>query len=389
MKVRAVSVGFCGSPEWEELRSRLHVAKKIGTTVKSSIETCFGEEDIVQELRLVTSPFGEWASSIDLEALDKELDEAGVENISLGKAVSDEDVAMLPKVIAASTKISCSAALRHDGHGPDPEHAEKLAEFICTLTSEQGFRFCVASQCPDGIPFFPVATRASGDEEKFFISVALENSDVLVQASRRARDLVHFRTELIDAMNPILRKIEKAVKIATTAERAEQKGFAGAVVEYMGTDPSWNPSLEKDESIVLGFETVLGHPFGSRGTLAVAAASTAALRSLEGKTVGYVGLMLPVMEDFYLAERVQEKRVGLSDILQLSSVCGVGLDTVPIPAAASSKDVTRVIMDVGSLSVRWNKPLSLRLLRVDGSAGDPVDLNDDRLVPAAVMSIDS
>jgi uncharacterized protein (UPF0210 family) len=63
---------------------------------------------------------------------------------------------------------------------------------------------------------------------------------------------------------------------------------------------------------------------------------THAVKSLANngiKLIGYNGLMLPVMEDLILAERASEipSTFTLRDLLMFSSVCGVGLDTVPVP----------------------------------------------------------
>ena len=46
---------------------------------------------------------------------------------------------------------------------------------------------------------------------------------------------------------------------------------------------------------------------------------------------GYCGLMLPVLEDPVLAQRAGEGRYSVRDLLLYSSVCGTGLDVVPVP----------------------------------------------------------
>ena len=128
-----------------------------------------------------------------------------------------------------------------------------------------------------------------------------------------------------------------------------------------------NPGLFPLESIGNGMEYLLRHPaapgmdippvgldncFGSFNTLTVVSLITAALRQLqtEGEVllVGYNGIMLPVMEDLVLADRaagsvwdvmrpdlpaISHPRgtYTLRDLLVFSTVCGVGLDTVPIP----------------------------------------------------------
>ena len=50
----------------------------------------------------------------------------------------------------------------------------------------------------------------------------------------------------------------------------------------------------------------------------------------------------------------------------MSSVCGVGVDTVPIPGNINADDLTSLILDVAALAGRWNKPLSCRVFPVHG-----------------------
>lgn len=81
---------------------------------------------------------------------------------------------------------------------------------------------------------------------------------------------------------------------------------------------------------------------GEFGTLAAVSAVTSAVKSLAShgiKLIGYNGLMLPVMEDLILAERASQNppTFSLRDLLIFSSVCGVGLDTVPVPGAMCEK----------------------------------------------------
>jgi uncharacterized protein len=52
----------------------------------------------------------------------------------------------------------------------------------------------------------------------------------------------------------------------------------------------------------------------------------------------------------------------------LSAVCGLGLDTVPLPGDFSLMQLERIILDVASLAVKLDKPLTARLLPVPGKA---------------------
>ena len=88
---------------------------------------------------------------------------------------------------------------------------------------------------------------------------------------------------------------------------------------------------------------------GDWGTLATVSAVTRAIKNLgiekPGRDYiqlcGYSGLMLPVMEDLILAERASQvpPRFTLRDLLTYSAVCGVGLDTVPIPGDTSAEKI--------------------------------------------------
>jgi hypothetical protein len=132
-----------------------------------------------------------------------------------------------------------------------------------------------------------------------------------------------------------------------------------------------------------------GHgPVGGPGTLALAAALTAAIQGTGLPTCGYCGLMLPLMEDVVLARRWEEGRLGLGALLACSAVCGTGLDTVPVAGDCSSEDLARVISDVASLAVRLRKPLSARLLPVPGKvAGDLSEFSSPYLVNTVIKAL--
>jgi uncharacterized protein (UPF0210 family) len=139
------------------------------------------------------------------------------------------------------------------------------------------------------------------------------------------------------------------------------------------------PYPAPERSIAHAIEMVSGVPFGGAGTLAAAAFVTGTLREARDllPTVGYSGLMLPVLEDQTLADSVADRRVTLDTLLLLSAVCGLGLDTIPLPGNVTTEELERIILDMASLAVRLDKPLTARLLPVPGkSAGDPVEWPD-------------
>eukprot|EP01032_Pedospumella_encystans_P003328 gene3328-3931_t len=106
------------------------------------------------------------------------------------------------------------------------------------------------------------------------------------------------------------------------------------------------------------------------------------------KLVGYSGLMLPVMEDIILAQRASEGRYNMRDLLTFSAVCGVGLDTVPIPGDTSAEALAGVYQEVATLAFRLNKPLSCRVLPMQGKvAGDVTNVVSPYLCNTTVFAI--
>jgi hypothetical protein len=76
----------------------------------------------------------------------------------------------------------------------------------------------------------------------------------------------------------------------------------------------------------------------------------------------------------------------LRDLLLFSSVCGTGLDVVPVPGDTSVETLANIIIDVAAQSVKLRKPLSVRLYLIPGAeVGDPVHVDDALLTDSVVF----
>jgi uncharacterized protein len=306
----------------------------------------------VQTLRLSTRPvFDDMAPTAayarDLQAM---LDDAGLTYCSLGPATSG--VETIPDLLIGNDALNCTVRL--DGH---LRAARPAAEAMLRLANETqegfgNFRFAVLACVPPGAPFFPAAYHEGPGN----LTVGLQGASIVVRAAKGGLDGLTERV--------VAAVTEEATPVVHLAERVA----AELGVRFGGIDLS--PAPNGEDSIAAAFEEAADE-FGAPGTLAVAAALTAALRGTTLPTCGYNGLMLPVMEDVIIARRWEEGRIGLHDLLAYSSVCGTGLDTVPLPGDSSAEDITRLLLDVTALAVRLRKPLSARLFPVPGTrSGD-------------------
>ena len=157
-------------------------------------------------------------------------------------------------------------------------------------------------------------------------------------------------------------------------------------IKFVGIDASLAPM--GDDSIAYAMEQQLPGYFGERGTLTVAAGLTRTLQSLELPLCGYSGLMLPVLEDVGLGKRSEAGYFNLDSLLLYSTVCGTGLDTIPIPGDASTSQIAAILTDVATLSIQLSKPLSVRLFPVPGcNAGCSTAFDSPYLTNTTVMQI--
>jgi uncharacterized protein len=232
-------------------------------------------------------------------------------------------------------------------------------------------RFAAAAACPPHVPFYPASYYAEDERNQGRpeFGLALEAADLAVRAFEEARTREEARDNLL------------ALLVEQGTKAAEACGAVGAEfgLTFTGLDISMAPYPSPDRSTARALEMLIGGPLGSPGTLAAAAFFTGVLKEARSQlpTVGYSGLMLPVLEDQTLADRAGEGLVTLDTLLLLSAVCGLGLDTVPLPGDISLEQLERIILDMASLAVRLDKPLTARLFPVPGrSAGDPAEWPD-------------
>jgi uncharacterized protein len=343
----------------------------------------------VETLRVATSPFIAHLSAGDRETalpLLERLDALAIAHgitASIGPVLAADRVDVeLPRWAAELTRttknLSFSIVVASPEGGVHARAAAVAAETMTAVATatEDGvanFRFAAAANILPGTPFFPVAYHQGPDA----VAVGLESPSLVQQALGTAAS-VHDATDRLRGMLDVA--FAPVAGLAEALARREGR-------TYLGIDPS--PAPGPDCSIGAAIEALTHVPFGSASTLEACAVITAALKTLQARTCGYAGLMLPVLEDPILAQRATEGRYGIRDLLLFSSVCGTGLDVVPIPGDTPPSTVAGLIRDVAALSSTLRKPLSARLFLIPGKkAGEIVRFADPRLTECAVLKVD-
>jgi len=157
---------------------------------------------------------------------------------------------------------------------------------------------------------------------------------------------------------------------------------------YLGIDTS--PAPSKDCHSMVDVYKLLGVPyFGASGTVETSALLTKVFKSITDiDMVGFSGLMLAVTEDKGLAQATLDNEFDIPMLLTNSAVCGIGLDTVPIPGDTPKNKLCALMRDTGTMAYRLNKPLTVRVFPVpELDAGDITQFESSDLCNCAVLAV--
>lgn len=343
----------------------------------------------LQTNRVAFPPFPNWWDEQDgarhrAEALIARWQKAGADYLSLGPVQLGHDarwIERLEKLLGTGGALFASAEVADTEGRIDTARCAAVARLIkvASRIEENGFGnlyFTALANCPPGSPFFPVAYHRPGAPPSF--ALALEAADVALNAIRGASSLQEARKNLQEAIESKAKTLQDEA-----GELAREHD-----IKFAGIDFSLAPFPEQPRSLAGALEALgLGHA-GAPGSIFAAAFITEAIDRAQFQRCGFSGLMLPVLEDAVLAQRAAEKRITVNDLLGLAAVCGVGLDTIPLPGDVSEEVLRGILLDVAALAARLRKPLTARLMPLPGlAAGDEVHFDFPYFADSRVMSL--
>ena len=382
MKIRSITV-FC-EPGYPINRLMLQQVGIFANHARKLFQDAGFE---VQSLRLATPPFGQYVAPIDLtDAAQSYAVEAhgdGFEYISLGPAGSDPaEWAAIPNALMSSGRIFLSGSLTTPKGELDLANAARAAETIVALSKleRDGFanlRFCALANVPAYTPFFPAAYA---QRENPAFALALQSADLALDCFKQAKSLNEARQCLVDSVNA------NAARLEAVGEKMEKMyGY-----QFKGLDFTLAPHPDQSASIGGALEALGLTAFGPHGSLFASTFLTSSLQQAQYKKTGFNSLMLPVLEDSTLALRAAEGSLSVTDLLMFSAVCGAGLDVIPLPGDATPEEIYPILLDLGALALRLNKPLTARLMPVPGKhAGDQTTFNFGYFANSRVMPLRS
>jgi len=386
MKIRAIT-GFL-STGWPLQRDAIKAIAASMLECKQGIES-IGYE--VQTLRLATpspcrqdKPIPASKLVAYARALEAEAFVHGVDYVAIGPACPEDmsSYHILPEVLEATEAVFTSGVIAEAGEGVNLEAARACGQIIAdnALISPDGFgnlRFAALANVLPGTPFFPASYHDGGLPA---IAIATESADVALNTIYQSRTLGEARTILITEIERHAAAIELVVDRVAAEQQLRPLGIDFSFAPYPAGGRSFGGALQ-----------ALGLPAaGISGSAAAAAFFASCIDEARFKHTGFNGLFLPILEDSVLAARSAQGLITISDLLLLSTLCGTGLDTVPLPGDTSAEALTAVLIDVAAIALRHNKPLTARLMPIPGkSAGDDIEFEFEYFAPGKIMALKS
>ena len=219
---------------------------------------------------------------------------------------------------------------------------------------KDNFRLGLSANIESNCPFFPFAV-SSGDLS-FSIGLELTQEINKIISANKKLNYVELREKILEILKP---QIEE---ILITAQKISNN----SKIKFCGFDFSLSPINEENGSVITILKQLGITDFSSTGTMFVTSYLTNILKFLAANypSVGFSGVMYSLLEDLELCRMNNEQGVKLEDLIKLSTMCGCGIDMVPITEDTSNNELKTAIIEIGAISTKLKKPLGIRFLPI-------------------------
>ena len=390
MNVRSITLGI----DWKDQNKSLlanHIKKFIEVSKKSYNENGY----TVRTSRLSMSPINEYpqfsysSSRSIIDWVSNLCEQVGIRWLcvpfSFINSKNPKELSRVAtEIINRNSNTFINMIVARNGVLSDSgvKEAANLIRTVSKLSNNgfDNFRVGVSTNCEPHTPYFPFSYH----EGKDGFSLALEFVDELLMIAEKdiKKGLEGDRANMLEYL------VKNLKDINFIGEDIEKK----TDIKYLGLDASLAPFQNGQTSVAKLVEMLGVEDFGSNGSLFITSFLTdiikMALFQSKVRHVGFNGVMYSLLEDDYLASRNNQKNYTLDSLMLYSSVCGCGIDMVPVPGDILSEEISGIIFDIAALSISLNKPLGVRILPIIGrSSNELTSFNYDFLVDTRVVSV--
>ena len=400
-KVRTITTFLSLSDDKEAWSQEIIKASRFCSNLSAEFQK---NDYTVQSIRIVTNPFGEYLNTdslqtarLDLTYLSDLINSISTPGIrirfAIGEAITQHEIEILPELVKEFGDL-CNVCVNVgvDKNGIlDNKLIQYCAEAVkkisvITPRGEGNFNFTVNFNCDPLIPYFPASYHRRELGNQFVIG--LETPDLLASVLKDFNSMKNSQNH-----NELFGGYYKVMSTAlqhhiSNIQNIIDNANIDTSFNFSGFDSSAAPSKDCT-SMVEVYKQMGVEYFGASGTIESSSLLTRVFKSIKGvDLVGFSGLMLALTEDTGLAQGTVESNFDIRSLLTYSSVCGIGLDTVPIPGDTPINKISALMRDTGTMAFRLNKPLTVRLFPVPGlSVGDITSFESSDLCNCAVLSV--
>jgi len=252
------------------------------------------------------------------------------------------------------------------------------------ISGKDNFRVGFSVNIGHDTPFFPFTQSSGKGTFSIALEIAKDMNDVCINESYNG--INELRKKLITRLQP---QIEEINVIAT---RVSKK----CGIEFAGFDFSLAPSIDSAGSVITILNSIGIYNFGKCGTMFATSFITDILKYFAKiyKSVGFSGVMYSLLEDLELCKINNQRGISIEQLTMVSTMCGCGLDMVPVCGDISLNEVMTLCYEIAAISCKLNKPLGIRLLPIQqckrGSKGFTTIKSDaDFIANTRVVPLDT
>lgn len=248
-------------------------------------------------------------------------------------------------IIAKDNEINISASLI----------TSKLIVDVSKLSTNgfDNFRVGVSLNPVKYTPFFPFSYS---DIEHSF-SIAMEITESFLEIVKRESNLEDIKKSIYKEIGEYLSNIN------TIGLKFNRNG-----IQYNGMDSSLAPFPDKNISVIEILHKLGLDEIGASGTFFFTSILTDIIKSTlklyDIKAVGFNGVMYSLLEDHLLCKANNRKMLSINQFIGYSTMCGCGLDMVPVPGNILVEELASIILDTAAISIKLDKPLGVRVLPI-------------------------
>ncbi len=365
------------------------VVENFVTHVESAIKNT---DCAVQTIRLTLSPLaikGYGLNSLNnfVETISNITNNSGIRWFCLpinvyGAKFSEMDINIIAHLLNRYDNLFVNI-IPTKNHTIDINALKETAEIITCIarSSANGsncFRVGVSANAGPNTPFFPFSYH----EGNACFTIALETNKIAIDVLNNAHNITfdEFETKFVNNVIAALRKVHGF------SEQVSQMSS----VRFGGVDVSLAPFPDGKNSVAKVIELLGKTSVGGPGSVGITAYLTNLIQKTVDdygmKRVGFNGVMYSVMEDNMLAEQSMSGVLTLEKLMLLSSVCGCGIDMVPISGLTTANTISSYLLDMSAMAMRLQKPLGTRFLPIPGKlAGEITDINGDFICNTRIL----